>query len=307
MVKMGWIKEALHEMTDDDYPRIHFKLEVPTSEDCDISGLESAHHSAVNLSKIQLVQLKRLVRFISIFRFAYFPINTKILPTFYELNLFTGSTYPWCGFYKWILLKDRHKYEDLDLDLTLVLLTALLAGSSYGLGAGRWYKMGVTRKTLKHLIKLIEEEQRQGRNMVNDNTSSFGKLEQNFKKLIIKQCGFRRSGKNLEENPDFEFPKITKDLLRSDVQNFIAIPGMFGGFTYYLEEVDGKLVLYANQSSRMDYDDNSYLYFEVTENGNRLLDGEEREIIRKKFWELAKRAHEKRLRELKAMRRKAKK
>lgn len=303
---MGWVKKALHEITDDSDIHIRFKLEMPTSEDCDTSGLECAHTSATNLSKIQLAQLKSLARFISIFRFAYFPINIKILPAFYELNLFTGNTHPWCGFYEWILLKDRHKYKDLDLDLTLVLLTALLAGSNDGLGAGRWYKMGVTRKTLKHLIKLIEEEQKQGGNMVKDNTSSLNKLKQNFKKLIIEQCKFRKSCKHLEKDPDFEFPKITKDLLRSDVQNFITIPGMFGGFTYYLEEADGKLVLYANQSSRMDYDDNSYLYFEVTENGDRLLDGEEREIIRKRFWELAKKSHEKRLRELKAMRRRAK-
>lgn len=293
-------------MTDDNGTYDRFKLKMPTSEDCDISWLEEAHEKAVNLSKIQLAQLKRLARFISVFRFAYFPINVKVLPTFYDLGLFTGSTWLWCDAYRWILLKDKHKYDDLDLDLTLVLLTALLAGSDDGLGADRWYRMGVTRKVLKRLIKLIEKEQKQGRNMMKNNTTSLGKLEQNFRELIVEQCEFCKFDKYLKENPDFEFPKITEDLLRSNVQNFIAIPGMFGGFTYYLEEVDGKLILYANQSSRMDYDDNSYLYFEVTENGNRLLDGEEREIIRKKFWELAKKAHEKRLRELKAMRRRAK-
>ena len=137
-----------------------FKLEMPTPEDCDTSWLEEAHGKAVNLSKIQLAQLKRLARFISVFRFAYFPINYKILPTFYDLCLFTGSTHLWCDAYKWILLKDRHKYDDLGLDLTLVLLTASLAGSDDGLGADRWYRMGITRKLLKHLIKLIQAEQK---------------------------------------------------------------------------------------------------------------------------------------------------
>lgn len=104
-------------------------------------------------------QLKKLAHFISIFRFTYFPINAKILPTFYDLDLFVGSTHLWDEAYKWLLLKDKHKYEDLDLYLTLVLLTGVLAGSDDGLGADLWYRMGITRKLLKHLVKLIEIEQ----------------------------------------------------------------------------------------------------------------------------------------------------
>lgn len=158
---MGWIKEVLHDIARNiSYPYFRFKLEIPSPEDCDISWLEEAHEKAVNLSKIQLAQLKRLVHFISFFRFAYFPINVKILPTFYDLGLFTGSTHLWCNAYKWILLKDKHKYDDLDLDLTLLLLTATLARGGDGLGAGLWYRMGITRKLLKHLIKLIEAEQK---------------------------------------------------------------------------------------------------------------------------------------------------
>lgn len=152
--------KSVHKITKDDnktYSR--FKLKLPTSKDCDTSGLERAYNNAVNLSKTQLAQLKNLSQFISIFRFAYFPINTKILPTFYDLDLFTGSTQLWCNAYKWILLKDRHKYEDLDLNLTLLLLTAVLAGSDDGLGAGYWYRMGITRKLLNRLIKLVEIEQ----------------------------------------------------------------------------------------------------------------------------------------------------
>lgn len=132
------------------------------------------------------------------------------------------------------------------------------------------------------------------------------KLEQNFYELVVARCKFCGFDKYLEENLDFEFPKITEDLLRPNTQSFIAIPGMFGGFTYYLEEVDNKRVLYAEQSSRMDYSSDSYIYFEITESGSRTLEGEGREVVRKKFWELARKAHEKRLQELKVMREKEK-
>ncbi len=135
-----------------------------------------------------------------------------------------------------------------------------------------------------------------------NNTTSLSKIEQNFHDLIIEQCEFRQFDKYLEENPDFEFPKITEDLLRSNVQDFIAIPGMFGGFTYYLEEVDGKLVLYAEQSSRMDHDSDSYAYFEITEDGSRMLESEEQDVARKKFWELAKKVHEEHKRKIEKMR-----
>ncbi len=141
--------------------------------------------------------------------------------------------------------------------------------------------------------------------MVENNTSSLKRLGQNFRELIIERCKFCSFDKYLEENLDFEFPKIAEGLLEPDTQDFIAIPGMLGGFTYCLEEVGGKPVLYAEQSSRMDHDSDDYLYFEITENGSRMLKNEEREAVRKEFWELAKKAHEKHLQELKAMRKKA--
>lgn len=160
---MRQVKEVLHKETGGDGACFRFKLKIPTLEKCDISNLESARSNAVNLSEAQLARLESLTRFISIFRFAYFPINTKVSPTFYELGLFTGSTCLWCDAYKWLLLENRHKYADLDMDLTLVLLTAVLAGSNDGLGADRWYRMGVTYKLLKHLTELIREEQKYGR------------------------------------------------------------------------------------------------------------------------------------------------
>lgn len=125
-------------------------------------------------------------------------------------------------------------------------------------------------------------------------------LEQNFRELIIERCKFCQFDKYLEENPDFEFPKITENC-----HGYITVPGLFGGFTYYLEKLDDKLVLYAEQSSRMDYDSDSYLYFEITEDGSRTLEGEEREAVRKKFWELAKKEHEARKRRIEEVMRKA--
>ncbi len=125
-------------------------------------------------------------------------------------------------------------------------------------------------------------------------------LEQNFRKLIIERCRFCQFDKYLEENPDFEFPKIIENC-----HGCITVPGLFGGFTYYLEKVDDKLVLYAEQSSRMDHDSDSYSYFEITESESRMLEGEEREAVRKKFWELAKKEHEERKRRIEEAMRKA--
>lgn len=144
-----------------EHPYDRFKLEMPSPKEHDMPWLADARNRATRMTKQQLKQLKRLAHFTSVFRFAYFPINYKILPTFYDLCLFTGSGGYWGEAYAWVLLKDKHKYTDLDLDLTLVLLTASLAGNDNGLGADRWYRMGITRKLLKHLIKLIELEQKQ--------------------------------------------------------------------------------------------------------------------------------------------------
>ncbi len=137
---------------------------------------------------------------------------------------------------------------------------------------------------------------------MNDNTSSLNKLEQNFRGLIIERCKFCGFDRYLEENPDFEFPKITEDLLEPNTQCFISIPGMFGGFTYHLEEIGNEPVLYAEQSSRMDHSDDDYLYFEITLDNSRLLQGEERKTIAKKFRELGKKAAEEHAMKLKEIR-----
>lgn len=131
--------------------------------------------------------------------------------------------------------------------------------------------------------------------------SSFSSLEQNFKELIINQCKFCKFDKYLEQNPDFEFPKITSELLGWENGKRITIPRLFGGFSYFLEMTDGEPVLYAEQSSRMDYDSNDYLYFEITPNGSRTLKDEERKSVQEKFQKLSRQSHEKHLQKLKTM------
>lgn len=129
--------------------------------------------------------------------------------------------------------------------------------------------------------------------MIKDNTSSLSKLEQNLRKLIVERCKFCMFDKYLEDNPDFEFPKIGDNLLGWENSQHITIPGLFGGFDYFLEEVDDNFVLYAEQSSRMDHDSDSSSVFEISVDGSRLLGGEERKVI----WEKFRRLDRKRLEE----------
>lgn len=136
-------------------------------------------------------------------------------------------------------------------------------------------------------------------------TSDLGAIERNFKELIIRQCKFCGFDKFLEDNPDFEFPEITTELLGWENGRHIMIPGLFGGFGYFLEEADGQPVLYAEQSSRMDHDSSDYLYFEVTADSSRRLEGEEREAVQKKFRKLAMEAHREHLRKVMEARKKA--
>lgn len=119
-------------------------------------------------------------------------------------------------------------------------------------------------------------------------------LGQKFRELIIQQCKFCGFDKYLEDNPDFEFPKIDKGLLRWENSHHITIPGTFGSFDYFLEEVDNNhnLVLYTEQSSRMDHDSNSSLVFEISTSEARLLEGEERRIVWEKFRQLDKKRFE---------------
>ncbi len=134
--------------------------------------------------------------------------------------------------------------------------------------------------------------------MTKDNTNSLNQIEQNFRKLIIERCKFCGFDKYLEENPDFEFPKIDKSLLGWENGQHITIPGMFGGFDYFLEWVNDELVLYAEQFSRMDHDSNSSSVFEVSIDGGRLLEGEERRMVWEQFRQLDRKRFEEHKREI---------
>lgn len=116
--------------------------------------------------------------------------------------------------------------------------------------------------------------------------ATYAKLEQNFRELIIQQCKFCGFDRYLAGNPDFEFPKVNESLRGWENGQHITIPSMFGGFDYFLEEVGGNVVLYAEQSSRMDHDSNSSSVFEVGADGARLLEGEERRTAWEKFRQL---------------------
>lgn len=128
--------------------------------------------------------------------------------------------------------------------------------------------------------------------MTKNNTSSLTKIEQSFRELIIERCKFCDFDKYLAENPDFAFPKLSEEMIGSQELNFIAIPGLFGGFAYYLGNISDEITLYAEQSSRMDHDADDATYFEIREDSSRLLRGQERRVVQKKFYELAKKAHE---------------
>lgn len=123
-------------------------------------------------------------------------------------------------------------------------------------------------------------------------------IEQNFRKLIIKRCKFCGFDKYLVDNPDFEFPKIDESLLGWENGQHITIPGMFGGFDYFLGKVGNHLVLYAEQSSRMDHDTNSSSVFKVNVDGSRLLEGEDRRMVWEKFRQLDRKRFEEHKREI---------
>lgn len=134
--------------------------------------------------------------------------------------------------------------------------------------------------------------------MAKHRMSTLKRIEQNFKELIVKRCGFCGFDKYLVNNPEFEFPKIDESLLGWENGRHITIPGMLGGFDYFLEKVGNNLVLYAEQSSRMDHDSDSSSVFEVSMDGSRLLEGEERKMIWEQFRQLDRKRFEEHKREV---------
>lgn len=75
------------------------------------------------------------------------------------------------------------------------------------------------------------------------------RIEENFR-ILVKD--FFLNEKCIGDY-DYHFPKITEDLYIQE--EFNRVPGMFGGFFYFLKLEDGKPVLYAEASSRMDLEE----------------------------------------------------
>lgn len=115
------------------------------------------HKSAVktfnNLDGTQIRKLKKIARHACVFSAHTSFINSAILPTMYDYQLFTGSDY---------LLDDLKMLEKdtdirikrLDIEETLLLITSALAGGNPG--AEYWYRRRITGKLFKHLLNLAK-------------------------------------------------------------------------------------------------------------------------------------------------------
>lgn len=90
------------------------------------------------------------------------------------------------------------------------------------------------------------------------------KIEGNFHELIGKFLNRKCIG-----DYEYSLPELDEELLNHE--RFHRVPGMFGGFFYFMTVEDGRYVLYAHASSRMDFDE-LYIVDEESyrwiENGN---------------------------------------
>ena len=89
-----------------------------------------------------------------------------------------------------------------------------------------------------------------------DDLSSLKKVERNFHILIEDFFLI----KNMIGDYDYHLPELREDCF--DKEEFHRVPGMYGGFFYILKLEDGKPVLHANASSRMDLDED-YIIDEI--------------------------------------------
>ena len=64
-------------------------------------------------------------------------------------------------------------------------------------------------------------------------------IESRFHAVIDERCGFLEWAKD----PSREMPRITEELLEKGEREWFAVPGMYGGFAYSLERIDGELTL----------------------------------------------------------------
>ena len=114
--------------------------------------LDIARSIFYDLDSKQTSALKRVANhsYICFLRTSY--IDKCILPLMYELGLFTGSDY-WLEGLKWLEQNPKERINQLDLDMTLLLLTSALARDDE-FGADYWYRKRIAGRLLRHLVDL---------------------------------------------------------------------------------------------------------------------------------------------------------
>lgn len=154
----------------------------------DIELTRDAQHAAdtfMELDQDELSWLAQLDQYLSCHKTDHKPIDAKILPLFYELGIFAGSTsfHHWDGGFEWAKSEETtDKYRQLNLKATLALLTAVLQGG-YPYGADHWYAEGVTQKLISHLVEFRKNEAKR-------KPSSF--LKTGFTNLDVAIGGLRK-------------------------------------------------------------------------------------------------------------------
>ena len=118
-----------------------------------------ARSTFYNLDSEQTSALKRVANhsYICFLRTSY--IDKRILTLIYELGLFIGSDY-WPEGLKWLEQNTKERINQLDLDMTLLLLNSALARDDE-FGADYWYRKRITGRLLKHLVELKTAQRRQ--------------------------------------------------------------------------------------------------------------------------------------------------
>ena len=102
--------------------------------------------------------------------------------------------------------------------------------------------------------------------MKNNHQEELRIIEQLFLKLIRKRADWLLDH---PDNKELMLPTISMDLLSSG-DNWFPIPGMYGGFSYYLFLEDNKLKLISESASRIV--GGSGQRHEITNEGCKLLE-----------------------------------
>lgn len=119
--------------------------------------MEPYHKLAVeafnNLNEAQVIKLRRIARRARVFRIWINYIDSVILPTMYDYQLFTGSDYLPDSLKK-LEKNTNERISQLNVEETLTLITSALAGGNPG--AEYWYRKGITGNLFKHLVDLTK-------------------------------------------------------------------------------------------------------------------------------------------------------